>query len=289
MKRRTRNYAKRQLTWMRRLAGVHLIDLTDGRRRGAAGRDRAARARDRVPRRALREVAGARQRLRDRGRARAALRPHPGTGPALCAHRTPASAPTASLLRPRDRRARLRGRGCGSSTRTARRPSCRATACARPCSTCAATAGWTHDSFSIRTAAGEIRPRITARIPARSTWAAAQLRSERDFPSGGEDGAGTIEVRGARVRLPVRAGGQPAVRDRAGRGPGGARPGALRRRDRAPRAVPRRTNVSFWRAHRRRPDPRAHLRARGGGDDVLGHRRHGRRGGGGAARHATAR
>ena len=30
MKQRTRNYAKRQLTWMRKLAGAHLIDL--GRR-----------------------------------------------------------------------------------------------------------------------------------------------------------------------------------------------------------------------------------------------------------------
>jgi tRNA dimethylallyltransferase len=29
MKRRTRNYAKRQLTWLRRLPDVHLIDLTD--------------------------------------------------------------------------------------------------------------------------------------------------------------------------------------------------------------------------------------------------------------------
>lgn len=29
MKRHTRNYARRQLTWMRKLAGVHLIDLTD--------------------------------------------------------------------------------------------------------------------------------------------------------------------------------------------------------------------------------------------------------------------
>ncbi len=28
MKRRTRNYARRQLTWMRKLAGVHVIDLT---------------------------------------------------------------------------------------------------------------------------------------------------------------------------------------------------------------------------------------------------------------------
>ncbi|HWW91250.1 MAG TPA: tRNA (adenosine(37)-N6)-dimethylallyltransferase MiaA [Solirubrobacteraceae bacterium] len=38
MKRRTRNYAKRQLTWMRRLAGVRVIDVT--------GRDAAAVARE---------------------------------------------------------------------------------------------------------------------------------------------------------------------------------------------------------------------------------------------------
>jgi len=29
MKRHTRNYARRQLTWMRKLAGVHMLDLTD--------------------------------------------------------------------------------------------------------------------------------------------------------------------------------------------------------------------------------------------------------------------
>ena len=38
MKRRTRNYAKRQLTWMRKLAGVRTIDVT--------GRDPAAIARE---------------------------------------------------------------------------------------------------------------------------------------------------------------------------------------------------------------------------------------------------
>jgi tRNA dimethylallyltransferase len=29
MKRRTRNYARSQLTWMRKLAGVRVIDVTD--------------------------------------------------------------------------------------------------------------------------------------------------------------------------------------------------------------------------------------------------------------------
>ena len=38
MKRRTRNYAKRQLTWMRKLAGVRAIDVT--------GRDPDAVARE---------------------------------------------------------------------------------------------------------------------------------------------------------------------------------------------------------------------------------------------------
>ena len=38
MKRRTRNYARRQLTWMRKLKDVHVIDVT--------GRDPAAVARE---------------------------------------------------------------------------------------------------------------------------------------------------------------------------------------------------------------------------------------------------
>jgi tRNA dimethylallyltransferase len=41
MKRRTRNYARRQLTWMRKLAGVQLIDTT-GRAAGEAAAEIAA-------------------------------------------------------------------------------------------------------------------------------------------------------------------------------------------------------------------------------------------------------
>lgn len=36
MKRRTRNYARRQLTWMRKLAGVRLVDVTDRHQRDTA-------------------------------------------------------------------------------------------------------------------------------------------------------------------------------------------------------------------------------------------------------------
>ncbi|MEA2390957.1 MAG: tRNA dimethylallyltransferase [Solirubrobacteraceae bacterium] len=38
MKRRTRNYARRQLTWMRKLAGVHVIDVTGRTPEEVAGR-----------------------------------------------------------------------------------------------------------------------------------------------------------------------------------------------------------------------------------------------------------
>lgn len=37
MKRRTRNYARRQLTWMRKLANVHTLDMTGRSAADAAG------------------------------------------------------------------------------------------------------------------------------------------------------------------------------------------------------------------------------------------------------------
>ncbi len=45
MKRRTRNYAKRQLTWMRKLAGVQTIDVT-GRAADSVAREILAAAPD---------------------------------------------------------------------------------------------------------------------------------------------------------------------------------------------------------------------------------------------------
>jgi diaminopimelate epimerase len=53
--------------------------------------------------------------------------------------------------------------------------------------------GWApHDTFSVRTPAGEIRPRITGPHTCTVDMGRAALRSERDFPRGGEDGAGTV-------------------------------------------------------------------------------------------------
>ena len=132
MKRRTRNYAKRQLTWMRKLPdaahrGCDRAQRGRGRRRAQPSSPTAA---DRVPRRALREVAGARQRLRDRRGARASVRADARSESGASAPPTPGSAPTACCCCPRPTSA-ASWPTCASSTRTAPRPSCRATACAR--------------------------------------------------------------------------------------------------------------------------------------------------------------
>jgi diaminopimelate epimerase len=56
--------------------------------------------------------------------------------------------------------------------------------------------GWTDsDTFSIETAAGEVRPTITGPTTCRVDMGRAKLRS-KDFPSGGEEGAGTLTAAG---------------------------------------------------------------------------------------------
>jgi diaminopimelate epimerase len=53
--------------------------------------------------------------------------------------------------------------------------------------------GWTdNDSFSIQTAAGEMRPRITGPTTCTMDMGRARLTS-KDYPSGGEDGTGMVE------------------------------------------------------------------------------------------------
>jgi diaminopimelate epimerase len=106
--------------------------------------------------------------------------------------------------------------------------------------------GWTdRDTFSIQTAAGEIRPTITGPTTCRVDMGRASLRS-KDFPSGGADGTG--EVAGHRFQHGSIGNPQCAIRltDRA----------ALEALDLAavgpaiehdPR-FPNRTNVSFFTA-----------------------------------------
>ena len=236
-----------------------------------------------MPRRALREVAGARQRLRDRGRARAPLRAHPGARSARSARRTRASASDGVLLlsetdEPRLRRraadlqpGRLGGRAVGQ-----------------------------------RRARGRALP-APQRLGGRGQLLGAH-RGGRDPAAHhrpghlhGRHGQGPAAL-GA--RLPERRRGRR--RHDRGRRAGSSPSSSCRWATRSARSssaegsrsstwratappierhelFPRRTNVSFWQRDRRARDPRAHLRARRGGDDVVGHRRHGRRRGRGAA------
>jgi diaminopimelate epimerase len=108
--------------------------------------------------------------------------------------------------------------------------------------------GWTDaDTFSIQTAAGEIRPTIVGPATCRVEMGRAELRS-RDFPGGPEDGIGELEVDGRAWRFQHVSIGNPQCSIRV------AGPNDLAGLDLAtlgPAIVdapqfPNRTNVSFW-------------------------------------------
>jgi diaminopimelate epimerase len=109
--------------------------------------------------------------------------------------------------------------------------------------------GWTDaDTFSIQTAAGEIRPTITGETTCTVDMGRARLRSPSDFPSGGDDGQGELDSSRRTFRFQFVQIGNPQC--------------AIRLEDRdelealdlphhgAPieshELFPRRTNVSFW-------------------------------------------
>ncbi|MBA3261934.1 MAG: diaminopimelate epimerase [Thermoleophilaceae bacterium] len=108
--------------------------------------------------------------------------------------------------------------------------------------------GWTDsDSFSIRTAAGEIRPRITGPDTCTVDMGRARLRSPDDYPSGPEDGTGTltaaerdfafqfVQVGNPQCAIEVPEGLEDLDLQRYGP--------PIERHE----LFPRRTNVSFWR------------------------------------------
>jgi diaminopimelate epimerase len=108
--------------------------------------------------------------------------------------------------------------------------------------------GWTEqDSFSVRTAAGEIRPRIGGPSTCTVDMGQVRLRAENDFPSGREDGAGVLTAAGREFRFQFVQAGNPQCSiemdegleelDLARYGP---------EIERHP-LFPNRTNVSFWR------------------------------------------
>ena len=109
--------------------------------------------------------------------------------------------------------------------------------------------GWTDsDTFSIQTAAGEIRPRITGESICTVAMGRARL-SSKDYPSGPEDGTGTLAIGGRELRFQHVSIGNPQCAIEV-------QPGdELERLDLAElgppiessELFPNRTNVSFWR------------------------------------------
>jgi diaminopimelate epimerase len=108
--------------------------------------------------------------------------------------------------------------------------------------------GWAdRDSFAVLTAAGEIRPQITGPSTCTIDMGRASLRSERDFPAGGEDGVGRLAVEGREFDFQFVQVGNPQCSIEVDEGLDeldvGRYGGAIERHE----LFPRRTNVSFWR------------------------------------------
>jgi diaminopimelate epimerase len=104
--------------------------------------------------------------------------------------------------------------------------------------------GWTDsDTFSIETAAGEIRPTITGPDTCRVDMGRAKLTS-KDFPSGGPDGTGTVgEFRFQHVSI-----GNPQCAIQIQDGLEELNLQELGPPIESHDLFPNRTNVSFWRA-----------------------------------------
>jgi diaminopimelate epimerase len=106
--------------------------------------------------------------------------------------------------------------------------------------------GWTdEDSFSVRTAAGEIRPRIDGELCTMDIGR-VRLRSEADFPSGGEDGTGTLESGNRQFDFQFVQAGNPQVAIEV---TDGLEELVLERYGpfiEQSELFPNRTNVSFW-------------------------------------------
>ena len=175
----------------------------------------------------------------------------------------------------------------GSSTRTARRPSSRATGPGRPRCTCGARAGRTQDEFSILTKAGEIRPTITAPRH-RDAGDGQGLAHLAGLPSGGPDGTGTLTAGGREWRFQHVSIGNPQCVIEAGEEVEELDLARDRPRDRAQRPVPE-PHQRLVHPRRRLDGQRADLRARGGGDALLRDRRQRGRRGGGPSRARPAR
>jgi len=108
--------------------------------------------------------------------------------------------------------------------------------------------GWTdRDTFSIQTAAGEIRPRITGPTTCTLDMGRAKLRSG-DYPSGPDDGTGTILAGGRELYFQhVSIGNPQCAIEVAADELEGLDLAELGPPIESSEVFPNRTNVSFWR------------------------------------------
>ena len=107
--------------------------------------------------------------------------------------------------------------------------------------------GWTDkDVFSIQTAAGELRPHITGPDTCTVDMGRAKVRS-KDFPSGGEDGTGTVDSAGRSFRFQHVSIGNPQCAIEVSDGLEELDLREIGPTIEASDLFPNRTNVSFWR------------------------------------------
>jgi diaminopimelate epimerase len=108
--------------------------------------------------------------------------------------------------------------------------------------------GWAdRDSFSVGTAAGEIRPHITGPTTCTIDMGRACLRSERDFPSGGDDGAGVLTAGERELRFQFVQVGNPQCAIELSEGIEELELSRYGPEIERHELFPNRTNVSFWR------------------------------------------
>ena len=107
--------------------------------------------------------------------------------------------------------------------------------------------GWTDtDSFSVRTVAGEIRPRIDGEL-CTMDMGRVRLRASEDFPDGRDDGTGTLTSAGREFRFQFVQAGNPQCSIEVGDDLDGMDLGRYGPDIERHELFPNRTNVSFWR------------------------------------------
>ena len=127
--------------------------------------------------------------------------------------------------------------------------------------------GWTDsDTFSIETAAGEIRPTITGPDTCRVDMGRAKLTS-KDYPSGSDDGAGSFVVAEREIEFQHVSIGNPQCAIQVVDGLGELDLSVLGPPIEAHELFPNRTNVSFW-ARESDNEIRARIFERGVGETL---------------------